>query len=316
MAMTCFKSYDIRGRVGVDLDEGIARRIGRAFAEVMHPGRVVLGRDIRDSSPALQAAIAEGLAEAGVDVIDIGLCGTEEVYFATDHLGAGGGMMVTASHNPKGDNGVKLIGPGARPISRASGLGAMEALVEMGNFGPAAASPGRIEAADPRAAYVTRALSFVEPADIRPLKVLVNAGNGAAGPTFDAVAEALVAAGAPVTFARMHHTPDETFPHGIPNPLLPENQPVTAEAVRAEGADLGVAWDGDFDRCFFFDETGAFIEGEYVVGLLAAAMLARAPGARIVHDPRVIWNTQEIVAREGGEAVASRTGHALIKEKM
>ncbi len=314
MALSAFKAYDIRGRVGEDLDEDFAWRVGRAFARAMRPGRAVLGRDVRDSSPALAAAIARGLADEGVDVADLGLCGTEEVYFATDHLGAGGGLMVTASHNPLGDNGVKLIGPGARPISRASGLAEIEALVEAGDFGPPAAARGRIAAADTRAAYVARVLSFVDRAALRPLKVLVNAGNGAAGPSFDAIAAAL--ADAPLDLVRMHHDPDPAFPNGIPNPLLPENRPPTAAAVVAHGADLGVAWDGDFDRCFVFDETGAFVDGEYIVGLLAAAMLAGHPGAKIVHDPRVMWNTQAVVAAAGGEAVLSRTGHALMKEKM
>ena len=314
--LSCFKTYDVRGTVGENLDEDIARRIGRAFARVMQPGTVVLGRDIRDSSPALQVAVAEGLTAEGVDVIDIGLCGTEEVYFATGHFGAGGGIMITASHNPNGYNGMKLVGPGARPVSRASGLAEMEALAAAGDFGPGAARPGTVRPEDPRAAYVGRVLSFVEPAGFRPLKLLVNAGNGAAGPTFDAIAEALAAAGAPLEVVRLHHAPDGDFPNGIPNPLLPENQPVTGDAVRAAGADLGVAWDGDFDRCFFFDETGGFVAGEYVVGLLAAAVLEQMPGARFVHDPRIMWNTRRIVAEKGGEAVVSRTGHALIKETM
>ncbi len=314
--LSCFKTYDIRGQVGENLDEGIAYRIGRAFARVMAPGRVVVGRDIRDSSPQLKDALARGLADEGAEVLDIGLCGTEEVYFATDHLGAGGGLMVTASHNPIGDNGVKLIGPGARPISRESGLQEMHDLAAADDFGAPAAAPGELRQVDPRADYVKRVLSFVEPARLKPFKVLVNAGNGAAGPTFDALADALAQAGAPLTFERLHHDPDGSFPNGIPNPLLPENRPVTGEAVTAAGADIGVAWDGDFDRCFLFDETGAFIDGEYIVGLLAAAVLAQYPGAKIVHDPRIQWNTQRVVAEKGGEAVVSRTGHALIKETM
>jgi len=316
MTLACFKTYDIRGRIGETLDAAIAYRIGRAFARVMRPETVVLGRDIRDSSPTLQDAVAEGVMDEGVDVADIGLCGTEEVYFATDRLAAGGGMMITASHNPIGDNGIKMVGPGARPISRASGLQEMHDLALADAFGPAVTPRGTRRTANPRAAYVARCLSFVDPAALGPLKVLVNAGNGAAGPTFDALAEALAAAGAPVAFERLHHVPDPTFPNGIPNPLLPENQPVTGDAVIAAGADLGLAWDGDFDRCFFFDETGAFVPGEYVVGLLAAAVLAQDPGAKIVHDPRVMWNTRRIVEDQGGTAVVSRTGHALVKEKM
>ena len=314
--LKAFKAYDIRGQVGEDLDEDFAYRVGRAFARVMTPGRVVLGRDIRDSSPMLQDAIARGLTDEGVHVIDIGLCGTEEVYFATDHSGAGGGMMVTASHNPIGDNGVKIIGAGARPISRDTGLGAMEEMVAANDFGAPAATRGEITSVDLRADYVARVLSFVDVAELEPMTILVNAGNGAAGPSFDAIEAALTKAGAPIRFAKLFHDPDGTFPNGIPNPLLPENRPVTGNAVIAHGADMGVAWDGDFDRCFLFDETGAFIDGEYIVGLLAAAMLAKVPGSKIVHDPRVMWNTLSEVEKAGGEAVVSRTGHALVKAKM
>jgi len=312
--LKCFKAYDIRGRVGETLDADIAYGIGRAFARVMTPARVVLGRDIRDSSEMLQDALAKGLMDEGVDVADIGLCGTEEVYFATNHLGAGGGMMVTASHNPIGDNGVKPIGPGARPISRDSGLAEIEALVAADDFGPKAATRGTRQSVDPRADYIKRVLSFVDLDALRPLKIVVNGGNGAIGPTFEAMAKALGTA--PLDFVRVNLTPDGSFPNGIPNPLLVENRSMTGDPVQTHGADMGVAWDGDFDRCFFFDETGAFIDGEYIVGLLAAATLAKNPGAKVVHDPRVMWNTQSVVGRAGGEAVIARTGHALIKEKM
>ena len=314
MPLSAFKSYDIRGTVGQNIDADMFQALGRAFAAVRNPRRVVLGRDVRDSSPMLQDAVANGLMDSGVDVLDLGLCGTEEVYFATDHLNADGGIMITASHNPIGDNGAKIVGAGARPVSRASGLSEMEDLVETGKLGPVAAARGNRVKVSPRADYVARVLSFIDTGKLSPLKVLVNAGNGAAGPTFDAIADALT--DAPIEFIRMHHNPDETFPNGIPNPLLPENQPVTGDAVRRHGADIGVAWDGDFDRCFFFDETGAFVDGEYVVGLLAAAMLAQTPGAKVVHDPRIMWNTQRIVAEAGGQAVVSRTGHALVKEVM
>ena len=313
MALSAFKTYDIRGQVGENIDAELAYGFGRAFARVMKTEKVVLGRDIRDSSEMLKDGLARGLVDEGVHVVDIGLCGTEEVYFATDFLNAGGGVMVTASHNPIGDNGMKIIGPGARPISRASGLGEMEQLVEANDFG-AAVRKGHVECIDNRASYVARVLSFVDLAALRPLKVLVNAGNGAAGPTFDAIAAAL--ADTPIVFERMHHAPDGNFPNGIPNPLLPENQPVTGNAVTAQAADIGVAWDGDFDRCFLFDETGSFVDGEYIVGLLAAAVLAQSPGSKIVHDPRIMWNTQRVVAEQGGEAVVSRTGHALVKEMM
>lgn len=313
--MRCFKAYDIRGRLGDEVTPDIMRTIARAFAEELGAARVVLGHDPRVSSEALAAAVAEGLMAAGVEVLALGLCGTEEMYFAVDHLGADGGIEVTASHNPMDYNGMKLVGAGARPLS-VEVFAALRARAEAeaGVFG--AVGQGRLTPATCRAAYVARVMSFVDVDALRPLRVVVNAGNGAAGPTFDALAEALAAAGAPLEFLRLHHAPDGRFPNGIPNPLLPENQPVTAEAVRAHGADLGVAWDGDFDRCFLFDETGAFVAGEYVVGLLAEVFLAKEPGAVIVHDPRVIWNTQDVVARAGGRAVMAPTGHAYLKAAM
>lgn len=312
--LTCFKAYDVRGRLGTDLDEGIAARIGQAFAQVLGARRVVLGRDCRASSAALADAVAQGLMAAGAEVLDLGLCGTEEVYFATAHLEADGGIEVTASHNPMDYNGMKLVRAGSAPVEPAV-MAQIRALAESAAFAPAA--PGRRrDVSGIRAAYVEKVLSFVDVAALRPLTILVNAGNGTAGPTFDALAEGLAARGAPLRFVRLHHQPDGSFPNGIPNPLLPENQPVTARAVVAAGADLGVAWDGDFDRCFLFDATGAFVPGEYVVGLLAEVFVAKEPGATIIHDPRVIWNTQDVVARAGGRAVQARTGHAFLKAAL
>ncbi|MEL6550373.1 MAG: phosphomannomutase [Pseudomonadota bacterium] len=309
-----FKAYDIRGRIGIEIDTDFAEALGRAAVAETGARHVTVGGDARETSPALKAALARGLSAAGAAVSDIGLCGTEEVYFATDHLGADLGIMVTASHNPIDYNGMKLVGPGAAPLGDAV-FSAIGQRVAEGGFIDAA-QPGAIRAADPRVAYVVRVLGFVDTAQLRPLHIVANAGNGAAGPTFDAIMAALEATGAELKVTRVHHAPDATFPHGIPNPLLPENHAATADVVRAEGADLGIAWDGDFDRCFFFDGTGGFVAGEYVVGLLALATLAVTPGARIVHDPRVQWNTQACVAEAGGEAVVSRTGHALIKAKM
>ncbi|MGQ0563486.1 MAG: phosphomannomutase [Gemmobacter sp.] len=314
--LTCFKAYDIRGRLGIDIDDDIARRIGRAFAQVMQARRVVLGRDCRASSAALAAAVAEGLMAAGVEVLDIGLCGTEEVYFATAHLDACGGIEITASHNPIDYNGMKMVRRGAAPLDAARDMPAIQALAESASFAPSVAGGRITDAAHVRAAYVDCVLSFVDVATLRPLTILVNAGNGTAGPTFDALAAGLAQRGAPLRFVRMHHDPDPTFPNGIPNPMLPENQPATAQAVVAAGADMGVAWDGDFDRCFFFDHRGRFIAGEYVVGLLAAAYLAKEPGAAIAHDPRVVWNTQDIVAGAGGRAVMARTGHVFLKAAL
>jgi phosphomannomutase len=310
--LTCFKSYDIRGRLGVELNEGVAALVGRAFAQARGARRVVLGRDCRASSEGLAAAVAAGLRMAGAEVLDLGLCGTEEMYFAVDHLGADGGIEVTASHNPMDYNGMKLVGAGAAPIAD---LWPIRALAESGAF-VQAVQGGIQNVSTTRAAYVDRVLSFVDIGALRPMRILVNAGNGAAGPTFDAIAEALAARGAPFEFVRMHHEPDGRFPNGIPNPLLPENQPATARAVIDAGADMGVAWDGDFDRCFLFDANGAFVAGEYVVGLLAQVFLAKEPGATIIHDPRVIWNTQDVVARAGGVSVAAPTGHAFLKRAM
>ena len=313
--LTCFKAYDVRGRLGVDLNEGIAARIGRGFAVALGAKRVVIGRDCRATSLALATAVSDALLREGVEVLDLGLSGTEEMYYATTHFGADGGICVTASHNPMDYNGMKMVRAGSAPLDTETGLAQIKALAEADDFGPAKPG-GQIKdvAAEARAAYVQGVMRFVDVGALRPLKVVVNAGNGTAGPTFDAIAKALH--GAPLEFVRIHHTPDGSFPNGIPNPLLVENRPATADAVRAHGADLGVAWDGDFDRCFFFDHTGAFIDGEYVVGLLADVFLAKEPGATVIHDPRVIWNTQDIVAGAGGQARQARTGHAFIKQAM
>lgn len=315
--LSCFTAYDIRGRLGIDLDKDIAYRIGRAFAQALGAKTVVLGRDLRASSEALASSVAQGLCDQGCDVLDLGLSGTEEMYFATTYFGADGGICVTASHNPMDYNGMKMVRTGSAPLDAASGLARIKDLAE-GNAFQNSALSGKIRDAanNARAAYVERICKFVDISALKPLKILVNAGHGAAGPTFDAIAERLKELGAPLVFERIFHDPDGTFPQGIPNPLLPENRPATEEAVGAAGADFGVAWDGDFDRCFFFDHTGAFVDGEYVVGLLAAAFLAKDPAATIIHDPRIIWNTQDIVASMGGRAVQTRTGHAFIKQAM
>jgi len=316
-ALTCFKAYDIRGRLGIDLNTEIAYRIGRAFAEALSTKSVVLGRDVRASSEELAASVTRGITDAGCDVLDLGLAGTEEMYFATTHFGADGGICVTASHNPMDYNGMKMVRTGSAPLDAATGLSTIQALAENNEFqAPPASGTVSDVSHKARDAYVDRVVSFVDIAALKPLKISVNAGHGTAGPTFDAIASRLAELGAPLEFERLFHTPDGTFPQGIPNPLLPENRPATANAVRAAGADFGVAWDGDFDRCFFFDHTGTFIDGEYVVGLLAEAFLAKDSGATVIHDPRVIWNTQDLVAKIGGRAVQTRTGHAFIKQAM
>lgn len=308
--LKCFKAYDIRGRVPDELNDEVAYRIGRAFAQILQSAEVVVGRDVRLDSPALAAAVARGLNDGGAAVIDIGLCGTEEVYFQTAHRGVGGGIMVTASHNPMDYNGMKLVRQGARPISGDTGLRDIEALVEAGEF-PSPGSPATQRVDTDKSAYIDHLLSYVDRAALRPLRIVVNAGNGGAGLVIDQLAPHL-----PFEFIRIHHEPDGRFPHGIPNPLLPENRAATADAVRAHGADFGIAWDGDFDRCFFFDADGHFIEGYYLVGLLAAQLLEKHPGGRIVHDPRLCWNTIDMVKAAGGVPVMSKTGHAFIKERM
>lgn len=317
MTLTCFNAYDIRGRLGIDLDEDIAYRIGRAFAQTISAKTVVLGRDVRTTSKALADSVAQGLVDEGCDVLDLGLSGTEEMYFATTHFEADGGICVTASHNPMDYNGMKMVRQGSAPLEGEAGLAKIKDIAEQNAF--SASGPAGVitdVAKEARAAYVDRVTSFADVNILKPLKILVNAGHGAAGPTFDAIAERLEKLGAGLTFERLFHAPDSTFPQGIPNPLLPENRPATAEAVLAAGADFGVAWDGDFDRCFFFDHTGAFVDGEYVVGLLAKAFLAKDPGATIIHDPRIIWNTQDVVEQSGGRAVQTRTGHAFLKQAM
>ncbi len=310
MALKSFKAYDIRGRLPDELNEDMAERIGRAYAEVVGLGTVVVGYDIREASPALAQSLTRGLTLAGCDVIDIGLCGTEEVYFQTFHRGVAGGIMVTASHNPMDYNGMKLVREGARPISGDTGLRDIERLVESGNYTDSA-QPGRVSVDHDKSAYIQHLLGYIDVSALRPLKVVVNAGNGCAGPIIDLLAPHL-----PFEFIKVNHEPDGTFPNGIPNPLLPENRSATADAVRQHGADLGLAWDGDFDRCFFFDANGEFVEGYYIVGLLAAQILEKNPGAKIIHDPRLTWNTIEMVQQAGGVAVQSKTGHAFIKERM
>lgn len=312
-ALTCFKAYDVRGIVGLDLTPRIATAIGRAFAQTFDARLVVLGRDCRSSSVDLMQATAQGLMAAGADVLDLGLCGTEEVYHATTHFGADGGLMITASHNPANYNGMKMVGKGSAPLDPATDLAAIRALAESQDFRPARLGSMR-PAAGARAVYAAHILRFIDPVALKPLTILANAGNGAAGPTFDALAASL--AHTPLRFIRRNHTPDGSFPNGVPNPQLVQNHAATADAVVACGADLGVAWDGDFDRCFLFDHTGAFIPGEYIVGLLAQAFLAKEPAASIAYEPRVIWNTEDIIKNAGGRPILSRTGHSHMKHAL
>ena len=315
--LSCFKAYDIRGELGVNIDEGIAYRIGRAVAQHFNAKSIVIGFDARESSPAFSAAASQGARDAGADVINIDMAGTEEMYWAVTEFGACAGIEVTASHNPINYNGMKIVKSGSQPLDDAGDFQVIKALAGSQEWVSVGKVGKELDCSDEaREAYVDRVLSFVDVKALRPLRIVVNSGNGAAGPTFDAIAERLLELRAPLEFIRVHHVPDATFPNGIPNPLLPENHAATADVVKAEGADFGVAFDGDFDRCFFFDETGQFVPGEYVVGLLATIFLEKETGAKIVHDPRVIWNTQDIVTQKGGLSVQSKTGHAFIKQTM
>ena len=308
--LASFKAYDIRGKVPSELNIEMAEKIGRAFVQFAKAKRVAIGHDIRLSSPEIAQAATTGLTAAGADVVDLGLCGTEQVYFATFHLGLDGGIMTTASHNPADYNGLKLVREGARPISADTGLREIERRVVVGDLGPAPGG-GKVELANLASDFVDHLLGYVDLSSLKPLKVVVNAGNGGAGRIIDLLEPHL-----PFEFTKVLHEPDGHFPNGVPNPLLPENRKITSDAVISSGADLGIAWDGDFDRCFLFDERGEFIEGYYIVGLLAQSTLEQHPGAKIVHDPRLTWNTIELVEAAGGVPVQSKSGHAFIKEVM
>jgi phosphomannomutase len=309
--LTAFKAYDVRGRIPTELNEDLAYKIGQAFVAFLSPKRVCVGRDIRLSSDQLCNALIKGLTDSGADVYDIGLCGTEGVYFGTFSGGFDGGIMVTASHNPPDYNGMKLVREQSKPISADTGLMDMAKLIETGNLPPKAAVPGRVTKLDLNSRYDAHLLSYVDIRKLKPLKVVCNAGNGGAGMVIDRLEPQL-----PFQFIKVHHEVDGNFPNGVPNPMLEENRKSTTDAIREHKADLGLAWDGDFDRCFFFDEHGTFIEGYYLVGLLAEVFLKREKGGRIVHDPRLTWNTLDIVEANGGKSVLSKSGHAFIKQVM
>ncbi len=315
--LTCFKAYDIRGELGIDIDAEIAYRIGRAVAQHFSAKKVVVGWDARQTSAEFADAVSSGIIDADGDVLDIGMSGTEEMYWGVTEYKADAGIIVTASHNPINYNGMKIVKTGSRPLDDEADFKVIKKLAEDENWSISSNTGKRLYIApEARAKYVTQILNFITIDRLKPLKIVVNCGNGAAGPTFDAIAQALLNENAPLEIIRVHHEPDHTFPNGIPNPLLVRNRPATTNAVISKGADLGVAFDGDFDRCFFFDETGAFIGGEYVLSLLATSFLNKNPGSNIIHDPRVIWNVQDIVTRKGGKAIQSKTGHAFIKQAM
>ena len=313
--LTCFKAYDIRGKLGTELNEDIAYKIGRAYGQIYQPQTVVVGCDIRLSSEDLKQATIRGLNDAGVNVLDLGMTGTEEVYFGAFHLDVQGGIEVTASHNPMDYNGMKLVRENSRPISADTGLKEIQALVESGEFTKTTVK-GSTEKYNILPEFIEHLMTYIDPAKIIPLKLVVNAGNGAAGHVIDAIEGKFKTLNVPIKFIKIHHEADGTFPNGIPNPLLVENRDSTRNAVLEHGADMGLAWDGDFDRCFLFDEKGQFIEGYYIVGLLAQAFLLKQSGEKIVHDPRLVWNTFDIAEQYKGETVQSKSGHAFIKQVM
>ena len=334
--LTCFKAYDIRGKLGDELNTDIAYRIGRAFVEFINPKSVVLGGDVRETSETLKLALSEGIRDAGADVIDIGMTGTEEVYFAVQHLDVDGGIEVTASHNPIDYNGMKIVRKGARPVSNDTGLLEIKRIAESidgceerdtrsenkDSGGLRATgdeqinSKGGYSKLDTLSAFVEHLLTYITSSNFKPLKLVVNSGNGAAGHVVDELEKVFANRNVPISFIKVHHEPDATFPNGIPNPILPENRAATSKAVIEHKADFGIAWDGDFDRCFLFDENGEFIEGYYIVGLLAEAFLNKDNSQKVIHDPRLTWNTIDIAEKTGGDAIQSKTGHAFIKERM
>ena len=330
ITISSFKAYDIRGELGVSLDEAIAYRIGRAFAEILFKvynlatdtsdlkklkPAVVIGSDIRDSSESLKQATIAGILDAGVNVIDLGMTGTEEVYFATSYHQVLGGIEVTASHNPINYNGLKLVKEHSKPISADDGLDEIQALAESGKFS-AVNDKGQLQLLTDKSAYINHVIDFIDIKKLKPLKIVINSGNGSAGPVVDLIVDKLVQAKAPIEVIKLHHQPDGSFPNGIPNPMILANRESTQKAVIQHKADLGIAFDGDFDRCFLFDETGKFVDGSYIVGMLAQAFLNKHPNESIVYDPRVIYNTEAVINDHNGKAVISKSGHSFIKQVM
>lgn len=309
--INCFKAYDIRGKVPAELNEDLAYKIALGFTKLTGCKTVVVGNDIRSSSEAISGALIKGFLDVGVDVTDIGMCGTEMIYFGTSFLGVDGGIMITASHNPPEYNGMKFVKKNSVPISYDSGLNQIESFILKNELSHPAEKKGAVIKRDISAEFTQNLNRFYNPKNIKPLKVVVNAGNGCVGPALDKIEPVLS-----IEMVKLYFKPDSSFPNGVPNPMLEENRKPTIDKIIETGADLGVAWDGDYDRCFFFDETGRFIEGYYIVGLLAKSILKNNPGGKIVHDPRLTWNTLEIVKAAGGVAVVSKSGHAYIKEKM
>lgn len=309
--IACFKAYDIRGKVPSELNNELGYKIGRAFSKLTQAKKIVIGYDIRKSSLEISEALKNGLTDSGADVIDIGLCGTEMIYFSTPFFDADGGIMITASHNPSEYNGMKFVAKGSVPVGYDSGLNEVEKMIVNNELGEISKTKGTVTKKEVMKEFITHLSQFYDAKKINSLKVVVNAGNGCAGLALDSLESKL-----PVKMIKMFNNPDGNFPNGVPNPMFEENRKPTIEIIKRENADLGVAWDGDYDRCFFFDEHGNFIEGYYIIGLLAKSILKNHPGEKIVHDPRLVWNTIEVVEKSGGKTVISKSGHAFIKQKM
>jgi len=306
-----FKAYDVRGIYGEQLDEEGARAIGRAFVEVFEPKRIAVGHDMRVTSPSMTAAVIAGAAGAGADVLELGLVGTEMVYFAVGELGLDGGVAVTASHNPKEYTGLKIVRAGALPVGGESGLLEIRDRAQRepeGGGGP----EGKVEPYDIWEQYVDRVLSFVEPEAIKPMKIVIDAANGMGGVLLPPVLERLPQ----LEVVRNYFEPDGTFPNHLPNPLLPENREFIVAKTLEEGADFGAAFDGDADRCFFVDDSGEFVPGDFVTALFAESVLAKEPGAKIIYDVRASWAVPQTIERAGGVPLINRVGHAFIKQRM
>jgi phosphomannomutase len=306
-----FKAYDVRGIYPTELDEDGAYAIGRAYVEHFEPRKIAVGRDMRISSPSMAAAFIRGATEAGADVLDLGLVGTEMVYFAVGELELDGGAEITASHNPKEYTGIKIVRRGALPVGGESGLLEIRDRALSLEDTPGGQTPGQVQEYDIWPAYVERVLSFVDVSAIKPLRVVIDAANGMAGVMLPPILERL-----PIDAVRYFFEPDGTFPNHEPNPLLPENREFIVERTKAEGADFGVAFDGDADRCFFVDDEGEFVPGDFVTALLAESVLEKNPGARIIYDVRASWAVPEVIEAAGGIPLINRVGHAFIKHRM
>ena len=314
--LKCFNAYDVRGKLGEQLNEEVVYLIGRAIAQTLNVKTVAVGFDARKSSPSLSKTLAKGICDAGATVLNIGQAGTEEVYSAVVDFNACAGIVVTASHNPIDYNGLKIVKSGSKPLSKDE-FSQIKYLAEKGDFNVCDFCGSISDVSDKaRNVYLEKIIKFIDIKKLKPIKIVINSGNGVAGPTIDRLKKKLEDKGVKTNFVYVHHDPDSSFPNGIPNPLLKDNRSSTSSAIIRENADFGVAFDGDFDRCFLFDHYGNFIPGEYVVGLLSEIFLNKEKGATIIHDPRVIWNTQEVVKTLGGKAVMSKTGHSYVKSAM